>query len=198
MSTLYATTYAKEEKRPEKKEVVFFSHADNEVKEYLLSKTGWLDSFAGFLREYEGAVGNISFGMPISIRNIPKYPAQDSFYIPIYDDTKCISVITLGIDPLGENDGYCMSMTKSFADVFNALSGGTYYFEYDAEDKAIYLVGSDTKIMVEANRYIGEYDNILTREITIEMEPNEIPVNAFDDILYTSVDNGSLNRSEVT
>ena len=40
MSTLYATTYAKEEKRPEKKEVVFFSHADNEVKEYLLSKTG--------------------------------------------------------------------------------------------------------------------------------------------------------------
>ena len=63
---------------------------------------------------------------------------------------------------------------------------------------AVYLVGENTKIMVEATRCISEYDNILTREITIEMEPNETPVNAFDDILYTSVDNGSLNRSEVT
>ena len=84
MSTLYGLAFAKEEEKDEKKEVFFFSHTDNDVNAYLLSKTELLDSLAEDIREYQGVVGDISFGMPISVRNIPKYPELDSYYIHQY------------------------------------------------------------------------------------------------------------------
>ena len=197
MSTLCVFAFAKDEEKDEKKEVLFLSRNDNDVKTYLLSRTELLDSLAEDIREFHGVVGDIYFGTPISVRKGTMYPESDFYYVPMFNESKCVAVIDIGIDPFGQNGGYCLSMSKGFAEAFNTLPNGTYYFEYDADDMAVYLVGENTKIMVEATRCISEYDNILTREITIEMEPNETPVNAFDDILYTSVDNGSLNRNEV-
>lgn len=198
MSMLYGLAYAKEEEKAEKKEVCFFSRTDNEMKVYLLSNTELLDSLAEDVREFYGVVGDISFGTPISVRNIPMYPESDSYYIPMFNNSECVAVINIGVDPFGQNGGYCVSMTKGFAEVFNTLSNGTYYFEYDADDMAVYLIGENTEIMVETHRCIDEYNNIATDENIVEIEQDEKSINLYDDTIYSSIDDNNLNRSEVT
>ncbi len=197
MSMLYGLAYAKEEEKAEKKEVCFFSRTDNEMKVYLLSNTELLDSLAEDVREFYGVVGDISFGTPISVRNIPMYPESDSYYIPMFNNSECVAVINIGVDPFGQNGGYCVSMTKGFAEVFNTLSNGTYYFEYDADDMAVYLIGENTEIMVETHRCIDEYNNIATDENIVEIEQDEKSINLYDDTIYSSIDDNNLNRSEV-
>ena len=197
MSTLCVFAFAKDEEKDEKKEVLFLSRNDNDVKTYLLSRTELLDSLAEDIREFHGVVGDIYFGTPISVRNVPMYTESDFYYVPMFNDSKCVAVIDIGIDPFGQNGGYCLSMSKGFAEAFNTLPNGTYYFEYDADDMAVYLVGENTKIMVEATRCISEYNNISTNKNIIEIEQDEETTNFYDDVIYSSLDNDSLNREQL-
>ena len=195
MSMLYGLAYAKEEEKAEKREVFFFSHATEKEEEYLISKSNSLDNWADSIRKSNGNEGEVIFGKPISIRNVPQY---DCFFVPVFINSKCISVITLGVDPTGENGGYCMSMNGDFAQAINDLPNGTYYFEYDPEIDATCIIGTETKIIVQSYRFIEQFDNISTGILGIEKKDDEKIVDINSDVLYTSESETEANRSWVT
>ena len=139
---------------------VFLTGNTDKVERYLLSKTNKLDMAAHDLKKEKGIEGEIIFGKPITIRNV-----EDIYYIPVFIESKCVSILIVGSDPNDEN-GYCMQMSKYFADVINDLPNGTYYFEKDFDLQAVCLIGKNTKIIVDANKCL-DYANITQEKINI-------------------------------
>jgi hypothetical protein len=172
-----------------RKEIIFLSRDTTKEENYMISSKDKLDMMASYLRTNEGVTGEVKFGKPITIRN-----CEDSFYIPVFEGTKCVAIAIIGVDYYSENGEYCMQISKYFADVINELPNGTYYFEKSSELDSISLIGRNTNIVVNADRCL-DYKNQLSGSKTVYLRNNEHGVDILDEIVYNSDD---ISRSEVT
>lgn len=186
LTTVGMKTNATASQPDSREKVIFLSQESVNVTSYLQTVIRKLDMFADDVRKDYDIIGNVSFGMPISVRG-----TDNIYYIPVFNATKCVAVIMLGVDAYGN---YCMQMSKYFADIINDLPCGIYFFEKEANE--ICLKSEATKIVVSANRYL-DFKNVasdINDEFDITLQKNETLIDLYNESFYTSFESDS-NRT---
>ncbi|MCQ2495155.1 MAG: hypothetical protein MJ131_01025 [Lachnospiraceae bacterium] len=161
-------------------DVMFYTSIDSNYEKYFKEQVKYVFEL---IQQEEDENSNIYAGNLLSIYG------TNAYFVPIFSDDKCVSIVSIG-----EYKGnYVINWGKSFSDVLNSLPSGNYSFVYDGNT---YIVGEDTKILVESECCGGyEEDETGLSEIIPSIDGYLLPLH---DILVEASGINSINSTEST